>query len=187
MRFYPTREKMYPDFVAGATCVEVGVQKGDNAQSLLDAGALDLYLVDTWKHYVDDVYALDPANHNQSTQDHFYGLVLERFVHHVVEGQVRIHRLSSAVAAGLFGEATVDVLYLDANHTYEAVYADLVAWEPAIQPRGYIMMHDFVNTPEARGMKFGVFEAAQKFMRDHKWKPVALSKEGWDTLVITRQ
>lgn len=187
MKFYPTREAMYPEFVAGMTCVEVGVQKGLNAQSLLDAGALELFLVDPWKHFSDDDYLLDPANYDQSTQDHLYGLVLERFRHYILDGCVKIHRLPSLIAAGLFDQSSVDVLYLDANHTYEAVYADLMAWEPVIKPAGHIMLHDFVTTPEANAMQFGVFDAAVDFMRHQKWKPVAMSKEGWDTLAITRQ
>jgi hypothetical protein len=187
MKFYKSREEMYKRFCIGRIGAEVGVQKGDNAKSLLDAGTLELALIDSWKHVADDDYARDPANIPQRDHDWLFGVVLERFQAETDAGRVRIHRLTSLEAAPLYGDWSLDFLFLDAMHTYEAVWADLCAWEHAINETGVILIHDFVCTPEAERMGFGVFEATIRFMEEKKWKPVGLSKEGWDTLAITRK
>lgn len=188
MRFYKNRESLYLDFLPGMVAVEVGVQRGLNAANMLKARPIELHLVDDWHHRNEGDYTKDPANlRSQADQDFLFGEVLEKFRAETQAGLVHIHRLPSITAAQLFGEGSVDVALIDAEHTYEAVYADLLAWEPTISERGVIMLHDFVTTPQAEAMGFGVFDAATQFMDDRKWKPIALSKEGWDTLVITRR
>lgn len=42
-------------------------------------------------------------------------------------------RSDTAAAAEQFEDGSVDFLYIDASHTYDAVLADLVAWYPKVK------------------------------------------------------
>jgi methyltransferase family protein len=52
----------------------------------------------------------------------------------------------------------VDFLFIDADHSYEAVKMDWKEWFPKVQKGGYVALHDSkpaVNSPHALGsMKF---------------------------------
>lgn len=56
---------------------------------------------------------------------------------------------------------TLDLLYIDADHSYEGVKRDLEAWYPKVKPGGVIAGHDFINPA------YGVFQAAQEFRMVH--------------------
>jgi hypothetical protein len=188
MRFYKSREEMYTDFIPAMCCAEIGVQKGENAASLLAAGAMELHLIDAWQYYAEGEYTKDPANlRSQADQDWLFGHVLERFKEHTQTGRVHIHRLPSVTAAQLFGEASLDVAYIDAGHDYASVYADLLAWEPVINERGVMMLHDWTGQPKAREMGFGVMDAGIRFMEERKWKLVAMGMDEWPTIAIQRR
>lgn len=185
--FFKNREDMYKHYVPGMCGVEVGVQAGHNAQSLLNAGALELHCVDFWKHVDDGDYALDVANHSQPDQDHLFGSVLRRFHEQIESGRVFVHRLPSLQAAPLFGIGSMDFAYIDSSHLYEDVYADLKAWSAAVNETGCLLGHDFTDREEAINMKFGVTTAVLDFCSDQKWKIVALTTCGWPSYALTRK
>lgn len=185
--FYKNREALYRDFCPAMTGVEVGVQEGHNAKALLDAGTLELHCVDSWMHIKEGDYAFDIANHDQATQDHFFGAVLKRFQHEIEAGRVFVHRLPSLQAAPLFGAGSMDYVYIDSSHLYEDVYADLKAWSNAVNETGRLLGHDFTDREEAVRMKFGVTSAVLDFCSDEKWKIVALTTCGWPSYALTRK
>lgn len=52
---------------------------------------------------------------------------------------------------------SLDIVYLDAAHYYEAVKKDLEAYYPKVKPGGVIAGHDYLN------MAYGVNQAVQEF------------------------
>ena len=50
---------------------------------------------------------------------------------------VEVLKMDIAQAAGRFADGSLDVIYLDANHTYEFVLRDLYTWFPKLRPGGY--------------------------------------------------
>jgi hypothetical protein len=46
-------------------------------------------------------------------------------------------------AATLFTNSSLDFVFIDANHSYEAVLSDLHAWWPKIRPGGLLAGHDY--------------------------------------------
>ena len=53
-------------------------------------------------------------------------------------------------ASGLFGDASVDWVHLDARHDYASVKADIRAWLPKVKPGGWLSGDDYdeIKWPE---------------------------------------
>lgn len=68
---------------------------------------------------------------------------------------------SSVDAAGMFPDNHFDFIYIDADHSFVAVTADLNAWYPKVKPGGWILGHDynFHSTDD----NDGVTKAVQQF------------------------
>lgn len=84
---------------------------------------------------------------------------------------VRIHRMASTDAAELFMDETFDFVYIDADHTYDAVKADLSAWWPKVRPGGVLAGDDygFAGWWED-GVTRAVSESLQPVeIRDRQW------------------
>ena len=55
----------------------------------------------------------------------------------------------------------INLLHVDAGHTFEACYMDLVIWEPFVASNGIIILHDYNNIREC-----GVKRAAEIYFAD---------------------
>jgi len=51
----------------------------------------------------------------------------------------------------LLGGKTVDILYIDGDHTYEGVKKDFDAYAPLVKKGGLIVFHDIAKHPPATG------------------------------------
>lgn len=68
-------------------------------------------------------------------------------------------------AARLFGNATLEGVFLDASHDEAAVRADIVAWLPKVRPGGWLGGHDYDPVwPGVIAAVDGVFGGAA-----HRW------------------
>jgi predicted O-methyltransferase YrrM len=52
------------------------------------------------------------------------------------------------VAASIADES-LDFVFVDANHSYDSVREDLLAWMPKVKPGGWVMGHD-INWPSVK-------------------------------------
>jgi predicted O-methyltransferase YrrM len=75
-------------------------------------------------------------------------------------GRLTAHRQPSAEAAQGFDDASLDFVFIDARHTYDAAAEDLAAWWPKVKPGGLIAGHDYTNSP-------GVRAAVDQFVAGH--------------------
>jgi len=53
------------------------------------------------------------------------------------------HRKDSVQAAACFDDASLDFVFIDAEHSYESVAADISAWWPKLKPGGFLLGHDY--------------------------------------------
>jgi len=49
-------------------------------------------------------------------------------------------------AASQFDDRSVDFVFIDADHSYESVKKDIIAWMPKVKHKGLLAGHDYFNT-----------------------------------------
>ena len=118
---------------------EVGVLFGAMSHAVLSKckNIEKYYLVDSWKVF------MDPPAYSQATWDIRYKGVVELMKQ--FGGRANIVRLDSIEAAKSFPDNSLDLVYLDANHSFEFVDADIKAWWPKVKSTGYIGGHDLTT------------------------------------------
>lgn len=154
-----------------ATLVEVGVWCGDLAARLLAARPqLQLVLVDPWLSGADNPsWAASGAllaHSSQSGLDAIYQGVVETV--RPFGDRVRILRRMSLVAASDIANGSCDAVFIDADHSREAVVADIHAWLPKVRPGGWIGGHDY-DHPRFPGVKAAVQAAFAHVESGHDW------------------
>ncbi|HTW40698.1 MAG TPA: class I SAM-dependent methyltransferase [Solirubrobacteraceae bacterium] len=132
----------------GAVCAEIGTWRGDFARWILTSRHPKLlYLVDPWEYRSEGAYERarfgGRTNDGQAEMDAMHRAVVERFRKNIDRGQVEVRRARSLDAASTFAEDSLDWVYVDGDHTYDGVMADLEAYFRVVKPGGYLAGDDF--------------------------------------------
>lgn len=145
--------------------VEVGVLIGALSRQIMRSRHdVSLAMVDNWLPM-----ELQPASYIATNDDHALHdraraerhYQEARKVERIGRGRSKIWRGDSTLIAKSFAAGSVDLVFLDADHSFEGVTKDLAAWLPAIKPGGFIGGHDYRN-PDPR-FRFGVTEAVDQW------------------------
>lgn len=134
----------------GCVGVEIGVHRGEFAAHLLSkrSPVNRLVCVDPWVHY--EGMGLTDREHEECYRDALVNLVATR-------GRFEIKRMSSLECAAKTFD-TFDFVYLDGDHRYEHVLADIDAWWPLLKDGGIMAGHDFLDEEPTFGVKRAVLE-----------------------------
>lgn len=144
-----SRTTMLKILPRGGTVVEVGVWRGEYSAELLERLApARLILIDTWEDY---------QGHSGEAA---HRAVRERFAG---DQRVELRRGRSVDELRAMPPASCDLVYIDADHSFAAVLADLEAALPAVRSGGWIAGHDY-NACE----DYGVVRAVAVFCDRHR-------------------
>jgi len=149
------------DFKVG---VEVGVASGEYSRVLLDTNPqMELYGVDPWVPY--------PGYHDYQKESTFEKMYQETLK--VTEGFDNYHIIKkfSVDAVKDFKDGSVDFIYLDGNHSGEAVKEDIETWMPKMKKGGIMSGHDFT------GRWPSLQDSVKKYTNKHRHKLVILGLE----------
>jgi hypothetical protein len=72
-------------------------------------------------------------------------------------GRWTVLKATSVQAASLVLDGSVDLVFIDADHSYEGVKADIEAWLPKVKVGGWIGGHDY-KSPRFPGVERAVHE-----------------------------
>lgn len=133
------------EVLPGGIAVEVGSWLGRSTLVLSSRMPTDsvLYAVDTWAGVPDD-----PEQHDRlyAGAGDVYGAFLRNLGGPIDAGRVAPLRMTSLEGAAELlrrhGEGSVDLVFVDADHRYEAVHADILAYLPLVRPGGLLCGHD---------------------------------------------
>jgi hypothetical protein len=124
----------------GSHFVEVGAWKGRSAAymcvEIINSGKdIKFDVIDTW-HGTKGEHENDP----DVKYNNLYNTFLKNM--HPVRNIFTPIRLPSIAAANLYDDASLDFVFLDADHSYEAVKNDIISWMPKIKTGGLLSGHD---------------------------------------------
>lgn len=185
MHLVPKRIDLIKMLPAGAIVAEVGCHRGYFAIEILNEcpNVAKLICVDRWRKatgYVDPLSDDDHAANLKLAQQHCRG--------HVPGGRIRfIQGDSLDVAANDLTIPPLTAVFVDADHSFEACYADLVAWSKRLAPGGVMLGHDHTENEQAKKWNFGVVPAVAKFCAEHGWIHTHLSDEDFASFRLERR
>ena len=143
-------------FTKGA---EIGCAKGGTTSYLLhNLPSLHLIAVDLWEFrsevYEEREYSIR-CKEDQKTVFNIFKKVVNLY-----KKRLTILRGVSWEMAEQVPDESLDFIFIDADHGYESVKKDILAWFPKVKKGGLISGHD-INLP-------GVYQAVQELIQDSK-------------------
>lgn len=119
----------------GCHFVEVGSYEGQSAaymtvEIINSCKKIRFDCIDTWNHHND---IQDP--------DETYKKFLDNM--NLVNGHYNPIKMDSIEASKLYKDNSIDFVYIDADHSYEAVKNDIIAWLPKVKSGGILAGHDY--------------------------------------------
>jgi hypothetical protein len=150
------RSDLYQLLPEKAHIVEIGCAEGYFSSDILKWPVTDkLYLVDNWATIPNQFG--DGAS-DQGWHDKNYSAAIMR-VNFAIE-KVKVLRGISWDMAKNVEDESIDLVYIDACHSYECVKKDIAAWWPKLKYKGIMAFHDYENN--SYGVKQAVQEHARK-------------------------
>jgi predicted O-methyltransferase YrrM len=123
--------------------VEIGTSSGPFAERICKIMPLvKLYCVDSWMVYDEWIECK-----KQAKLDQHYEVAKARLAPYNCE----LIKGFSRDAAKNFKDNSLDFVFIDANHSFEAVIEDIAIWTKKVKPGGIISGHDFWNSSEGYG------------------------------------
>ena len=164
-RLLADREQLLAVLPRGAVCAEIGVNKGQFSERILEINSPSkLHLIDAWgdeKRYHD-------------------GLKLEvneKFQKEIAEGRVEINVGLSTAVLPAFPDVYFDWVYLDTAHTYSVTAAELAILQHKVKQNGIIAGHDYCVGNWVGGVRYGVIEAVHELCVRADWEIIFQTAE----------
>ena len=111
--------------------IEIGVLSGQTLAYLLRSTELRLIGIDSWT---------PTADYPGDRQDHFEAALLLELVY---PRRLRLIRGRSQDVHDQVADGSVDFVFIDADHAYPAVRADIELYRPKLRPGGMLAGHDY--------------------------------------------
>lgn len=139
--------EMVQQFPSGSKFVEVGCWKGRSAAYMCVEIAnsnkdIDFYCVDIWE-----------VGEEHAEQEPHLKYLYDIFLTNTkpVEAYYKPMKIPSVDAAKKFKDESLDFVFIDAGHEYDAVKEDILAWFPKVKPGGILAGHDLYPTEPTWG------------------------------------
>jgi predicted O-methyltransferase YrrM len=165
-RLFADREALVASLPKGGIVAEVGTETGRFAARILAlAEPRELHLIDNdWKLFEPELLAEGLAS-----------------------GRVVRHDGLSTVELAKFADGTFDWIYIDADHAYASVAADLTVAKRKIRPDGMLVLNDYTRWTR-KAYEYGVMTAVNELVVGESWRVLALALDrgGYNDIAITR-
>jgi cephalosporin hydroxylase len=152
-------KKVIDEVSDNAHFVEIGVWKGRSvcfaAVEILKSGKnIKIDAVDSFEG--------SPKENPTITQDSdlLNGKLYDVFIQNIepVKNIITPIKMFSLEASKLYEDSSLDFVFIDGLHSYEACYSDIKAWYPKVKKGGYIGGHDIDGPEHFNGVRKAVDE-----------------------------
>lgn len=136
-------DKLVASISDGGTFVECGAWLGKSSSYLCDIAnnRIKIYIVDHWQGSIEE----RTTAHKLATEQDIYQI----FLNNMGSRSFIPLKMDSISASKQFMDNSCDVVYIDMDHSYEAVKQDIYHWLPKVKNNGFLAGHDY-DWPEVR-------------------------------------
>lgn len=181
------RNKLLKHIPKKSKLAEIGVYKGKFSRKILQiTRPLSLALIDAWDIDVERGHIPHKEQLNKTHFNSYARKLPLTLKPYSFQSQITAHQGLSVPMSSNFENGALDWVYIDADHSYEGVLADLEAWSNKVRFDGLIFGHDFTNQPSAKRDGFGVIEAVQDFVTKHGYHFLVLTTDYFPTFVLCK-
>lgn len=179
-RILPDRDAILPLLPKGKVCVEVGVALGEFSEKMIRICEPSHFIaIDSFRIHEYETLWGRPTSEVFRGQTHeaFYR---QRFADLIGRGQVKVLSGDSAQVLGRLPDKSLDIVYVDADHVYEAVRRELSIIRHKIRDDGIIILNDYTMVDVVGSMEaYGVIQAAHEFMLAEDWEMIYLALQNY--------
>jgi len=169
-RIVPERSAILPHVPKGGVVAEIGVGFGNYSRKILDIVqpshfvAVDTFGLDRRSWLGRQPYAdiLGGKSHEDFYRD--------RFSAEIDKGVVSLKKGFSVDVMEGFPDDQFDMIYIDANHTFESVKADLAVSARKIKDTGWLILNDYTVVDPLLLMPYDIVRAVHEFCLEEGWK-----------------
>lgn len=128
----------------GGVFVECGAWLGKSSSYLCDMAKdrITINIVDNWTGSINELTTTQKLVQSSNIYDLFIQNMGKRKFNVIINDGVE--------ASKQFNDNSCDVVFIDMEHTYNAVKQDILSWLPKVKIGGYIAGHDY--TPDWQGV-----------------------------------
>lgn len=172
------KKRVWKPFMEKYDCqiiCELGVFQGENFELMIKHNPQVAVAVDAW---IDDGTASrNDMGFSQETLDKQYSDFVAKMSD---KPFVQIYRKYTSDAVKYFPDNYFDLVYVDADHTYEGCLFDIKDWYPKVKNGKFLIGDDYRSAVAHRTeVIFGVVEAVQKFAAENDLTIYELPRYGW--------
>ena len=174
---YKTRNEMLAAIPQDSVFCEIGVFKGEFARDIIKINKpKELWLVDIWE----GKWGSGDKDGNGHVEIPNMELVyLNLYQQTKTKPDVHVVRAKSVLFLQSCEDNYFDAIYVDGDHTAQAVYNDLVNAFPKLKNNGYLMGHDYHYT-----LGGDVAYAVNKFCSDYQQEIISVADDGCPSFLI---
>jgi hypothetical protein len=160
------RRDLYQLLPPNPVTAEIGVAEGFFSRDIIETCKSSLhYCIDSWEQ----LPQTGDGGFDQEWHTKNYGATVSLLKPY--GDRVHILRGLSWRMAQHVPDNSLDLLYIDGDHSYEGVKKDLESWYPKVKPGAVIAGHDFINPA------YGVFEAVGHFTQARSIKVFVIKED----------
>jgi len=167
-RVLPSRYDLLAFIPKHKVIAEVGVAFGDFSENLLRSCEPSVFLaIDTFiLHTLAELWGKSPKEtFGDRTHLQYY---LSRFAELIEQNKLQVLEGDSSARIDMLEDNSVDIFYVDGDHSYEGVQRDLTAITRKIAHGGLIIMNDYIMHDQHN--PYGVVQATNEFMIRENWE-----------------